>query len=280
MMRKYALAMALLFIAIAAPTIAQTEAVVATERAELPAAAPRSPQGDILYYNLKKELRLKCTAGGADYRWSKNGTELELPSKEAGGPKLEANGAELVYKSAREDDYGNYSCSADGAAGGAWRVHARAVMRLPADSSVVEGQKLTLTCKPHGKPLQRVVWYIAPFDATLTPDNLTALMPMLTPLAVNEENSRFSTNNTESGVPDGQLVISAAESADAAQYVCVPEEGVAGVTVLRVKDMYAALWPFLGICAEVFVLCAVILLYEKRRTKPEMDDSDADAHDQ
>lgn len=38
----------------------------------------------------------------------------------------------------------------------------------------------------------------------------------------------------------------------------------------------AALWPFLGICAEVFILCAIILVYEKRRNKAEMDESDTD----
>lgn len=38
----------------------------------------------------------------------------------------------------------------------------------------------------------------------------------------------------------------------------------------------AALWPFLGICAEVFVLCAIILIYEKKRNKQEMEDSDTD----
>lgn len=38
----------------------------------------------------------------------------------------------------------------------------------------------------------------------------------------------------------------------------------------------AALWPFLGICAEVFVLCAIILIYEKRRNKAELEESDTD----
>lgn len=41
-------------------------------------------------------------------------------------------------------------------------------------------------------------------------------------------------------------------------------------------DKYAALWPFLGICAEVFVLCAVILVYEKKRNKNELEESDTD----
>lgn len=41
-------------------------------------------------------------------------------------------------------------------------------------------------------------------------------------------------------------------------------------------DKYAALWPFLGICLEVFVLCAIILIYEKKRNKSELEESDTD----
>jgi hypothetical protein len=47
-------------------------------------------------------------------------------------------------------------------------------------------------------------------------------------------------------------------------------------TTLSVKDKLAALWPFLGICAEVFVLCAIILIYEKKRNKSELEESDTD----
>lgn len=47
-------------------------------------------------------------------------------------------------------------------------------------------------------------------------------------------------------------------------------------TFLRVKDKLAALWPFLGICAEVVVLCAIILVYEKKRNKAELEESDTD----
>ena len=32
-------------------------------------------------------------------------------------------------------------------------------------------------------------------------------------------------------------------------------------------DKLAALWPFLGICAEVAILCIIIFVYEKRRAK-------------
>ena len=32
-------------------------------------------------------------------------------------------------------------------------------------------------------------------------------------------------------------------------------------------DKLAALWPFLGICVEVAILCVIIFIYEKRRAK-------------
>jgi len=32
-------------------------------------------------------------------------------------------------------------------------------------------------------------------------------------------------------------------------------------------DKFAALWPFIGICTEVIVLCAVIFLYERKQAK-------------
>lgn len=47
-------------------------------------------------------------------------------------------------------------------------------------------------------------------------------------------------------------------------------------TFVRVKDKLAALWPFLGICAEVVVLCTIILIYEKKRNKTELEESDTD----
>lgn len=44
----------------------------------------------------------------------------------------------------------------------------------------------------------------------------------------------------------------------------------------RLTGKLAALWPFLGICAEVIILCAIILVYEKRRNKEGLDESDTD----
>lgn len=59
--------------------------------------------------------------------------------------------------------------------------------------------------------------------------------------------------------------------ADPGKYGCngTSSEGTDQATVtLRVRSHLAALWPFLGIVAEVLVLVTIIFIYEKRR-KPE-----------
>lgn len=43
-----------------------------------------------------------------------------------------------------------------------------------------------------------------------------------------------------------------------------------------IPDKYAAVWPFLGICVEVVVLCTIIFIYEKKRNKAELEESDTD----
>lgn len=123
-----------------------------------------------------------------------------------------------------------------------------------------------------GKPYPTVTWQVANAsdDGAAYTDVLAALGP------------RVSLVRSDQGVEGAELVLEAAMRGDAGKYICKPadEHALNSTTVLRVKDMYAALWPFLGICAEVFVLCAIILVYEKRRTKPELDDSDTDNHEQ
>lgn len=118
-----------------------------------------------------------------------------------------------------------------------------------------------------GKPYPAVTWLFKN-DTENGTDVAAALGP------------RVSLQASTQGVEGAELVLKDAERSDAGDYTCVPEGGLSATTTLRVKDQYAALWPFLGICAEVFVLCAIILVYEKRRTKPELDDSDTDNHDQ
>ncbi|XP_045777240.1 basigin isoform X2 [Maniola jurtina] len=232
------------------------------------AAAPAADAPPEVLYDVRSNFTLLCPLvndKSLDYVWRKNETEISLVWEMKDRYVLERGGAEFRVARAFEDDFGNYSCALPGVGEARWAVRGRPHLKLPANTNVVEGQKLKLTCKVVGKPYARVQWsYSNSTDGPYVPlDDSAALA------------------DSEAGVPDGVLLLAAAARRHAGHYRCdAPAALLPATTTLRVKDMYAALWPFLGICAEVFVLCAIILLYERRRTKPDLDDSDTDNHDQ
>ncbi|XP_026491132.1 basigin [Vanessa tameamea] len=271
--------LAILFLASVIPSKAQSDAP-APVTAPAPAAAPASasaPSEDLpeLLYDVRGNFSLHCQLPNDNslaYVWKKNETDIEQVWELKDRYQLERGGAEFRVARAYEDDFGNYSCALAGAAREQrWAVRGRPHLKLPANTNVVEGQKLKLVCKVVGKPYSRVTWG---YTNSSEPDaNYTDATEVL--------GSRASLADSEQGVPNGVLLLEEAQRSDAGRYRCGAAGALApAVTTLRVKDMYAALWPFLGICAEVFVLCAIILVYEKRRTKPELDDSDTDNHDQ
>ncbi|XP_063986502.1 basigin [Diachasmimorpha longicaudata] len=138
---------------------------------------------------------------------------------------------------------------------------------FPKSVTVVEGEKLTVTCTNdhHGSNI-KVLWYFA--NETYTSDvGRVKLLP-------------------NGKVKGGTLSVENIQMKDRGTIMCVvgydwnhlTDYNISSnaTTHLRVKDRLAALWPFLGICAEVVVLCAIILIYEKKRNKSELEESDTD----
>lgn len=272
------LSLVILIIASGVPPI-YAQNVSSTEATPGQATAPPEPSVPLVQhmYNIGQPFALNCTQkhnpDGIKYQWKKNGTLVEEWTDLKGRYTTEPAGTFQLKGRSTEDDFGNYTCAVQGSADMAgWQVLARVHVKVQPDVNVVEGQKLKLQCKLYGKPYPGVTWTFSnESDA-----NGTEVGEAL--------GERVLLARTDQGVEGGELVLSAVVRGDAGRYTCAatgPDGATASdTTTVRVKDMYAALWPFLGICAEVFILCAIILVYEKRRTKPEHDDSDTENHDQ
>ena len=146
-------------------------------------------------------------------------------------------------------------------------VSAKPTAVLPESHSVVEGEKLHLVCKGRHFPGIKISWTFA---------NKTYF--------ASEGRVKLS-RDEEGGINRAVLTVDNVEISDRGNVSCHvsydwtdpnEEHEDRADCLLRVKDKLAALWPFLGICAEVLVLCAIILIYEKKRNKAELEESDTD----
>ncbi|XP_025222461.1 basigin isoform X3 [Theropithecus gelada] len=138
------------------------------------------------------------------------------------------------------------------------------VKAVKSSEHVSEGETAVLACKSESlPPITNWVWY----KITDSGDQVI----------VNGSQGRFFVSSSQSR---SELRIENLNmEADPGKYACngTSSEGTdQAVVTLRVRSHLAALWPFLGIVAEVLVLVTIIFIYEKRR-KPEdvLDDDDA-----
>lgn len=187
--------------------------------------------------------------------------------------RLKLEGGVLTIAKPMETDAGNYSCSfttvADEVVEETVNVITNVTVAMPSQSmNKQEGDKIEILCSPFGRPRPKVTW---------TKDGKDVHE------AVQNASARLTLDVDDDGNEDAKLTLTGLLRPDDAGDYCCKAVNIAndaqGCIIVRVKDKYAALWPFIGIVAEVILLTAIIYVYEKKKSKPDMDDSDTDNGD-
>ncbi|XP_013780285.1 neuroplastin-like [Limulus polyphemus] len=207
-----------------------------------------------LMCNTTEDLTLVVT-------WYKDGSILD--SDDDDRIKIFSENNSMIVKTTTENDTGEYTCIVTAA-----NINATIIVRTRTEFvevfhsslNLLQGDKLVLPCNVKGIPAPIVTW--------LKDGN-----------SLNTSDVRIKFEANDRGVPNAKLIIEQLDYDDRAHYTCEATNGVNNVTttiLVRVKDKLGALWPFLGICAEVAVLCAIIFVYEKKRERLEFNESDTD----
>ncbi|XP_071516354.1 neuroplastin-like isoform X2 [Panulirus ornatus] len=206
-------------------------------------------------------LLLTCiyNATNLSTTWMKDGVELNEDDR----IKLFSN-TTLYIASTKKEDLGNYTCkSGDMVEPKLFNVVELTLHKhLPKSTTVLENDKLSLSCQVDGIPHPTVQW-----------------LKNGEPVQDSINSSRLILSDNEYSVSNATLLIKPVMKSDDGNYICLVSQfsiQLNTTTNVRVKDIYAALWPFLGIVAEVVLLCVIIFIYEKRRIKANFDESDND----
>jgi len=134
--------------------------------------------------------------------------------------------------------------------------------------NIIQGDPMGLDCRAWAVPEPTIKWEHNGVDITTEMEKSAGRISL--------KNSTASASGPKFPIlENGTLRIEKMDYPDAGNYTCyatsIGLDRVArtanATTLVQVKDKYAALWPFLGICVEVAILCAIILIYEKRRAK-------------
>lgn len=211
-----------------------------------------------------KRLEIECVLqdepSNAVIRWVKDGKSLDPSDRIV----IKDNAVNISH--AQEFDAGQYRCDVYEGSNKSPSGYAELLVKFKPytwfhdkDLTVIEEMPINLTCLVKGNKVE-VKWRY---------ENDTGV-------AVERNFTYFDAD----GVKNGRLFVKSANKTDRGSYYCSGRSGdlqsEESKVFVRIKGKYAALWPFLGICLEVLVLCTVIFIYEKRRDKTELEESDTD----
>lgn len=201
--------------------------------------------------------------------WTRDGKNILEFNTEADPRKFEIVDDDLVIRRTVDEDVDTYTCTVTPKDGAPFTRNINTVskpfIKINAPPVFIEGQKMKLECIAYGTPTPEISWRVNNETFEETKDRVR-----LSPNSLKQKNGIFE--------------IDVAELSDRGDYVCVASNEatfILNTTVelesyVRVKDKMAAVWPFIGICAEVIILCAIIFAYERNRTKVRNFDENFD----
>lgn len=208
----------------------------------------------------KQPLELHCSEAKDAVTWYKD----DVPLVEDKLYKINKDNNTMRILSVEPKALGAFACKYNNSGSQTvFHISVRAfVTQFDKPRNVIQGDPLRLDCKAWGIPALKITWYHG--DVELAPSDSGKI--------------KFKDFVGEKeGFPqieNGTIRIEEMEDNDAGNYSCRAVNRINGedvkaeaIIAVQVKDKYAALWPFLGICIEVAVLCTIILLYERRRAK-------------
>lgn len=212
----------------------------------------------------KIPIHFNCTLNNdADFDddqivWLRNGKEINFDKEKSYKKNNKLGQLKITYvKTGR--DTGNFTCritiSNESPEEKTIEIYGEPHVSFEETRSknLVQGDPLILKCLVNGYPAADSITWLNPQEESLS----------------SEMNNRVKLSAHE-GVENATLKIEDMDFKDKGIYTCVASNkyGSHNATqTVRVKDKLAALWPFLGICGEVFILCAIIFLYERSRKK-------------